>query len=123
MIFKGVLLSLGGALAVAACATLSAPPTANAQRSVYQAESDFAAALPVVVAYENLPVCGANAFPCSDPATVAKVTAAAKAARASLLTAEAAVRSGTNGAALAAVATRAASDVAAFTALAATLGN
>ena len=112
------------ALNLCSCTTLSGTPTVQAQRTVYQAESDFAAALPVAIAYENLAPCSAaHGFPCSDPSTVARVTAAARAARASLATAEAAVRSGTNEQALVVAATQAENDVAAFAALAATLGK
>lgn len=118
------ILIVAAGLALASCATLSGSPSVSAKRTVYQAESDFAAALPVAVAYESLPSCSASqAFPCADPATVAKVTAAARAARASLSTAEAAVRSGSDATALATAATQASSDVEAFAALAATLGK
>lgn len=111
-------------LALSSCAAITGAPSVQAQRGVYQAESDFAAVLPVVVAYEALPACSASQpFPCSDPAVVAKLTAAAKAARASLATAEAAVRSGSNGSAVVAAALKAEGDVEAFAALAATLGR
>jgi len=124
LVFKAAILSFGGALALAACATLTGSPSVSAQRTVYQAESAFAAALPVAVAYEALPACSAaQAFPCSDPATVVRVTAAARAARASLSTAEAAVRSGSDAGALTTAALQAQSDVEAFAALSATLGK
>ena len=106
------------ALSLAGCASVNGAPTAALQRGVYSAESAFAAALPVAVAYENLPVCSAaQKFPCSDPEAVVKITAAAKAARASLATAEAAARSNSNGAALSTAALQAQGDVAAFVAL------
>lgn len=117
-------LILVAGLCLASCATLGGSPSVQAQRTVYQAESDFAAALPIALAYENLPACSsAQGFPCSDPAMVSKVTASAKAARASLATAEAAVRANSNLSALETAATQAEGDVQAFAALAATLGK
>jgi divalent metal cation (Fe/Co/Zn/Cd) transporter len=114
---RALILVAGAALGLSACATTGSP-TVAAQRGVYNAESDFAAALPVAVAYENLPACSATQkFPCSDPSAVVKITAAAKAARASLSTAEAAVRSNSNSSALTTAALQAQGDVAAFVAL------
>lgn len=109
------------AVMLGGCATtgVTAP---SAQREVYIAESDFAAALRIAVAYESLPQCGAHPAPCSDPSIVAKVTAAAKAARASLSTAQAAAQSTNNDAAIVAAAAEAQQDVAAFAALANALG-
>lgn len=115
---RALILVAGAALSLSACASLNGAPTASLQRGVYNAESDFAAALPVAVAYEALPTCSATQpFPCSDPKAVAKITAAARAARASLATAEAAVRSNSNGAALSNAALQAQADVATFVAL------
>lgn len=108
---------------LAGCATLSGSPGPQLQRGVYAAESDFAAGLRIAVAYEALPSCGGHPAPCSDPKVEAKIKVAAMAARASLSTAEAAVRSGSNGAALANAALQARADVSAFTALAAELGK
>ena len=107
---------------LAGCAAPMAA-TPNAARTVYMAEADFAAALRLVVAYENLPVCGDAPQPCSTPAVVSKVTAAAKAARASLDTAEGLVRSGSGGDQVAVLVRKAAGDVAAFKALAGSLGQ
>lgn len=112
------------AFLLAGCASFSAAPTPSARQEVYNAESDFAAALRIAVAYEALPACSAaQTFPCSDPKVVTKVTAAARAARASLATAEAAVRSSSNATALTTAALQAQSDVAVFRALAASLGG
>lgn len=117
---RALILVAGAALALSACAAgLSGSPSVSAQRTVYAAESDFSAALSIAVAYEGLPACSATQkFPCSDPATVSRVTAAARAARASLSTAETAVRSNSNAAALTTAALQAQSDVSAFAALA-----
>lgn len=117
LVLIAMVLALGG------CAGgFSAAPTTGSQQMVYSAETDFSAALRVAVAYEALPPCPAAGTVCADPATVTKITAAAKAARASLTTAEAAVRSSTNADALATAALQAQSDVAAFKSLADTLG-
>lgn len=97
------------------CAALASQPDPNLQRGVYTAEAGFEAALKVAVAYENLPTCSATQkFPCSDPVAITKITASARAARASLSTAEAAVRSN---APLASAAMQAQADVASFTTL------
>ena len=104
------------------CAT-TAVTSAGAQRQVYIAESDFEVAVRIAVTYEALPTCSATQkFPCSDPATVSKVTAAANAARASLATAQAAVQSTNNEQAIVAAASEAEADVSAFTTLANALG-
>lgn len=112
-------------LALSACAhSLSGTPSIAAQQKVYIAENDFSAALQVAVAYEALPRCSSTQpFPCSDTAVVAKVTAGARAARASLSTAEAAVRANTNAEAITIAATQAQTDVAAFAALAGSLSK
>lgn len=111
-------LALVAGLALASCTAITSPPDPSLQRGVYTAENDFAAALRIAVAYEALPACSATQkFPCSSPSAVSKITASARAARASLATAEAAVRSGSNGAALATVALQARGDVSAFAAL------
>jgi hypothetical protein len=113
------------AMTLGGCAGgLQGSPTVASQRMVYSAETDFEAALRLAVAYEQLPTCSATQkFPCSDPSTVTKVTAAAKAARASLLTAEAAVRSNSNASAMTTAALQAQQDVSVFTALANALGG
>jgi hypothetical protein len=123
--FVLIVFAMCAAIALSGCAGgFSAAPSAGSQQMVYSAESDFAAALRVAVAYEALPTCSATQkFPCSDPSAVTKLTAAARAARASLTTAEAAVRSSTNAAALTTAAIQAQSDVAAFKALAASFGS
>lgn len=119
----GVLLLVAIAMMLAGCAAgLSGSPTVGAQQMVYSAENDFQAALRIAVAYEALPSCPASGAVCADPATVTKVTAAAKAARASLSTAEAAVRSGSNASAITTAALQAQSDVATFQTLANALG-
>lgn len=123
MYLVGILALCALALAVSGCAGgLSASPSVGAQQMVYSAENDFAAALRIAVAYENLPPCPASGQVCADPAIVAKVTAAAKAARASLQLAETAAQSTNNEQALVAAAAEAQADVAAFTALAKSLG-
>ena len=115
---RALILCAGAALCLSGCATLTGSPSVAAQRGVYNAESDFAAALPVAVAYESLPACSSTqAFPCASPSAVAKITAAARAARASLSTAQAAVRAGSNSEALTAAALQAESDVSAFVTL------
>ena len=108
---------LSGCSAVSA---LSGSPSVVLQRDVYSAENDFAAVLPVALAYENLPRCGtaeAVGQVCAQSSIVAKITAAATAARASLKTAEAAARSSSNLSALTAAALQARGDVSAFRAL------
>lgn len=117
---RALILVAGACLALSGCAGgFSAAPTTASQQMVYSAENDFQAALRVVVAYEQLPTCSSTqSFPCSDPATVTRVTAAARAARASLKTAEAAVRSGTNAQAITTAAVMAQADVTAFQTLA-----
>ena len=115
--------ALAGIALLTGCSTLSTlsgSPSVTLQRDVYSAENDFAAVLPVAVAYENLPRCGTAAAAgavCAQPAIVAKITAAATAARASLKTAEAAARSSSNLSALEAAALQARGDVSAFRAL------
>lgn len=119
-----MLFLVAATIALSGCAGgFSAAPTTGSQQMVYSAETDFAAALRVAVAYEALPPCPAAGTVCADPATVTKITAAAKAARASLTTAEAAVRSSTNAEALTTAALQAQSDVAAFKSLADALGS
>ena len=115
-----ILLLCGVALALSGCSTtsLSSSPTVGSQQLVYSAETDFQAALRIAVAYEALPACPASGQVCADPSTVTKVTAAAKAARASLSTAEAAVRSSTDATAITTAALQAQSDVATFQSLA-----
>ncbi len=111
-------LGAAAAMAVTSCAGLTAKPDPNVQRAVYTAESDFAAALPIAVAYEQLPACvDGGVRPCANAALVTRITAAARAARASLQTAEAAARSGSNAAALTTLALQARADVAAFAAI------
>lgn len=122
-IYTGFLVAIflaGAAFALSGCVGgLSASPSVSAQRTVYSAENDFTIALKVAIAYEQLPACSAaQKFPCSEPSTVTKITAAAKAARASLATAEAAVRSHSNAQAMTTAALQAESDVNAFAALA-----
>jgi hypothetical protein len=120
----GILLLCAIAMTLGGCAGgLQGSPTVASQRMVYSAETDFAAALRIAVAYESLPVCGTHTTPCADPQVVAKVTAAAKTARASLSTAEAAVRSSSNQAAITTAALQAQQDVSVFTALADALGG
>jgi hypothetical protein len=123
--FLAVLVLFAIMAALSGCAGgFSSAPSAGSQQMVYSAESDFSAALRAAVAYEALPTCSATQkFPCADPAMVVKITAAAKAARASLSTAEAAVRSSTNASALTTAAIQAESDVAVFKALASALGG
>lgn len=89
------------------------------QRLVYRAEGDFSAALPLAVAYDHLPDCvTGQVTACSSPLVRPKLNAAAKAARVSLSTAEALVRSKSAAAQVAAAVAKAQQDVLAFVALA-----
>lgn len=112
--------ALAAAALLSACSAVSAlsgSPSVTLQRDVYSAENDFAAVLPVAVAYENLPRCGTAAAQgqvCAQSSIVAKVTAAANAAQASLKTAVAAARAPNNLSALTAAALQARGDVTAF---------
>lgn len=121
VLLAGALVAMTGTLS-GCVGGFSAAPTVASKQMVYSAESDFTVALRVAVAYEALPACSSTQpFPCSDPKTVAVVTAAAKAARSSLATAEVAVRSSTNAQAMTNAALQAEADVATFKALAAAL--
>lgn len=120
VVFVG--LAVLAVLALAGCAAPLAAGPSN-QRLVYAAESDFAAALRLAVAYEALPPCGIGVKLCAEHSVVVKVTASARAARASLSTAEAVVRARSNGAQAAALVSKAGEDVAAFKALAGALAQ
>lgn len=109
------------ALLVGCAAPIATTP--SSQRTVFSAESDFAAALRVAVAYEALPDCSTGATLCSKQAVVSEVTGAARAARASLDTAEGLVRSGSSSEQVSVLVAKAYADVAAFKALAGTLGK
>lgn len=108
----GLMLLVVIGLALGGCATTGT----DAKQTAYLAENDFTAALEVAVAYEALPTCSATQkFPCSDPATVTKITAGARVARASLATAETAARHGVTSPSLLA---QAKADIAVFSAIA-----
>lgn len=85
---KRFLVSLSVLLTVA-CATPETPAQA-----VYLAQSNYAAALKVEVAYSKLPRCGMSDSPmlCSDPAIVKKVKTASDIAWTSIKEAQVAVR-------------------------------
>ena len=112
---------LGLMLASALCGCVAGvrPGTAagNAQL-VYQAESDYAVALQIAVAYRELPLCGAGVALCHDDKVVAQLQVGARAASDALHTAQSAVQ---NGVASPAAINDAVNTVQAFTALAATL--
>ena len=107
------------ASALVGCVAGVRPGTAagNAQL-VYQAESDYAVALQIAVAYRELPRCGGAAPVCHDDKVVGRLQVAARAASAALHTAQSAVQ---NGVASPAAINDAVNTVQAFTALAATL--
>jgi hypothetical protein len=106
-------------LLLSGCVAGVKPGTAagNAQ-VVYQAESDYSAALAVAVAYRNLPVCGTGPVLCHEDKVVRDLQASDAAASAALKTAQSAVQSG---AAAPSTINSAVSAVQAFSALAATL--
>lgn len=91
-----LLLCAAGLTCMEGCAPVSLGTPGGPARGVYQAQSDFAAVLDAAQAYENLPYChpGDGTPLCSDRDMDSKITAAAKAASAALMTVQDAVRGG-----------------------------
>ena len=107
------------ASALVGCVAGVRPGTAAGDAQlVYQAESDYAVALQIAVAYRELPLCGAGVALCHDDKVVAQLQVGARAASDALHTAQSAVQ---NGVASPAAINDAVNTVQAFTALAATL--
>ncbi len=102
---------------VAACAGVSAPQ--SPAQAVYAAKQSYAVALTAAVAYKRLPTCPTATKVCSDPKIVSQLQKIDTASSALLDGAEATVRSGGTGAALAITAAEQA--VAAFTTITSTL--
>jgi hypothetical protein len=117
-----IVLLCAAMLALAGCATPIAA-TPSSERVVYQAEASFAAALRLAVTYEALPDCATGVTLCSSAPLRHKLNTAAHAARASLSTAEALVRSHTGGEQVGVLLGQATKDVAQFQALAGALSQ
>lgn len=112
-------LALMLASALCGCVAGIHPGTATGDAQlVYQAESDYAVALQIAVAYRGLPRCGTGASLCHDDQVLIDLQADAKAASAALKAAQSAVQ---NGVANATTINDAVNAVQAFSALAATL--
>lgn len=112
-------LGLMCATALVGCVAGVRPGTAAGDAQVvYQAESDYAAALQIAVAYRQLPRCGGAAPVCHDDKVVGQLQVGARAASDALHTAQSAVQ---HGVASPAAINDAINTVQAFTALAATL--
>ncbi len=114
------LIAVGLFYLVAACASVQSGAP-SAQQAVFAAKQDYAAALTLAVAYKRLAPCPTATKICSDKAVVAKLQKIDDASAALLDGAEATVRSGGSGAALAITAAQQA--VSAFTTITKTLGS
>ncbi len=101
------------------CAGVTA--TLDPQQAVYAAKQSYAVALTAAVAYKRLPQCPTATKVCKDAKVIAQLQKIDDASAALLDGAEATVRSGGTGSALAITAAQQA--VAAFTSITATLGK
>lgn len=103
---------------LAACTTVPK----DAAQSVYALEGTLTAAINVATIYAGLPTCGGATLVCSDPATVARIKAAASSASSAVLAAQASVTDPkTSAAAQNAAVTQAGQAVAALTTLTASV--
>jgi len=113
------------ALAAVGCAAPSAGSGPSYQQGVFQAKTQYSAALTAAVAYKRLPTCTATVpLPCSQPAVIAQLQKADNVAAQALDAAEVAVRTPGFGASVVSSAVAAANAaMQAFVSITTTLGT